>query len=96
MLLETAGLPQQRFHDLRHATASLLLAEGVDLFTVKEILGHSQISLTANTYGHLTDKLADDAAARLDRVFSYAKTDQSAPKRAPDPIDSGSTEQDAD
>lgn len=96
MLLERAGLPQQRFHDLRHATASLLLAEGVDLFTVKEILGHSQISLTANTYGHLTDKLADDAADRLDRVFSYAKTDQSAPKGAPDPIDSDGTEQDDD
>ncbi len=70
MLLERLKLPKQRFHDLRHATASLLLAEGVDLFTVKEILGHSQISLTANTYGHLTDKLADDAAERLHRALS--------------------------
>lgn len=87
-LLEDAGLPRQRFHDLRHATASLLLAEGVDLFTVKEILGHSQISLTANTYGHLTDKLADDAAARLDRVFADANR---APNFAPDPIDSDGT-----
>ena len=87
-LLEDAGLPQQRFHDLRHATASMLLAEGVDLFTVKEILGHSQISLTANTYGHLTDKLADDAATRLNRALGYAKTETSAPKGAPDPIDS--------
>lgn len=55
-------LPHQRFHDLRHLTASLLLAEGMDIFTVKEILGHSQIALTANTYGHLTDKLSDAAA----------------------------------
>jgi integrase len=70
VLVERAGLPKQRFHDLRHATASLLLAEGVDLFTVKEILGHTQISLTANTYGHLTDKLADDAAERLHRALS--------------------------
>lgn len=69
-ILEGLGLPKQRFHDLRHLTASLLLAEGVDIFTVKEILGHSQISLTANTYGHLTEKLADDAASRLDRAFS--------------------------
>lgn len=68
-LLKDAGLPRQRFHDLRHATASLLLAEGVDLFTVKEILGHSQISLTANTYGHLTDKLSDDAMSRLGRAL---------------------------
>lgn len=69
-LLERLELPHQRFHDLRHLTASLLLAQGVDIFTVKEILGHSQISLTANTYGHLTDKLAHDAAERLNRAFS--------------------------
>ena len=69
-ILEEAGLPLQRFHDLRHATASLLLAEGMDLFTVKEILGHSQISLTANTYGHLMQKLSADAAGRLDRALA--------------------------
>lgn len=59
------NLPHQRFHDLRHLTASLLLAEGMDIFTVKEILGHSQISLTANTYGHLSKKLSDAAADAL-------------------------------
>jgi site-specific recombinase XerD len=69
-LLEQAGLPMQRFHDLHHATASLLLAEGLDLFTVKEILGYSQISLTANTYGHLMKKLSEDAAGRLDRALA--------------------------
>jgi integrase len=69
-LLEAAGLPRQRFHDLRHCTASLLLAEGMDLFTVKEILGHSQISLTANTYGHLMRKPSDEAANRLDRALN--------------------------
>jgi integrase len=37
----------------------------MDIFTVKEILGHSQISLTANTYGHLTQKLSETAATRL-------------------------------
>ena len=37
--LEELGFPQQRFHDLRHCTASILLAEGMDLFTVKEVLG---------------------------------------------------------
>jgi len=69
-ILKRLELPRQRFHDLRHLTASLLLAEGVDIFTVKEILGHSQIALTANIYGHLTEKLADDAASRLDRAFA--------------------------
>ncbi|HEV2128788.1 MAG TPA: site-specific integrase, partial [Thermomicrobiales bacterium] len=91
-LLEGAGLPQKRFHDLRHSTASFLLAEGADIFTVKEILGHSGISMTADIYGHLTEKLAEDAAARLDRVFADAKTGRSAPKPTPDAIDSDDTE----
>jgi integrase len=64
VLLDELGLPKQRFHDLRHLTASLLLAEGEDIFTVKEILGHSQIAQTANTYEHLMQKLADRAASR--------------------------------
>ncbi len=64
-LLALHGFPRMRFHDLRHATASILLAEGMDLFAVKEILGHSQITLTANLYGHLTKKLSQDAADRM-------------------------------
>lgn len=63
--LERHGFPKMRFHDLRHQTASILLSEGMDLFAVKEILGHSQIALTANLYGHLTKKLSEDAAARM-------------------------------
>lgn len=68
-LISGSPIPQQRFHDLRHCTASLLLAEGMDLFVVKEVLGHSQISLTANTYGHLMKKISDEAAHRLDRAI---------------------------
>lgn len=64
-ILEDLKLPHQRFHDLRHLTASLLLAEGMDIFTVKEILGHSQIAQTADTYGHLMLKLSEIAAERL-------------------------------
>jgi len=45
-------IDQRRFHDLRHTAASLLLAQGATLHEVKEILGHSQIALTANLYGH--------------------------------------------
>jgi integrase len=63
--LELHQFPKHRFHDLRHLTASILLAEGMDLFAVKEILGHSQIALTANLYGHMTRKLSADAAARM-------------------------------
>lgn len=77
-LLEAAGLPKQRFHDLRHATASLQLAEGADPIDVKELLGHSRISLTANTYGHMTRKLGAITAAPMDRALG-ADTSQSLP-----------------
>lgn len=52
-VLAEAGLPRQRFHDLRHGCATLLLAQGVPLKTIQEVLGHSQITLTADTYAHL-------------------------------------------
>jgi integrase len=53
-MLTAAGLPTQvRFHDLRHTAASLLLAEDVHLRVIMELLGHSSISLTANTYFHV-------------------------------------------
>lgn len=49
-------------HDLRHAAATLLLAQGVDPRTVMETPGHSQISLTLNTYSHVLPTLQADAA----------------------------------
>ncbi len=67
--LRDAGLPLRRFHDLRHSCASLLLAQGVHPRVVMEILGHSQISLTMNTYSHVIDKLQHDAAAQIDAVL---------------------------
>jgi len=71
-ILDAAGLPHQRFHDLRHCCASLLLAQGIPAKTIMEQLGHSQISLTLNTYAHLAPALMKDAADALDRVFAEA------------------------
>jgi integrase len=63
--LAKAGLPRKRFHDLRHTAASFLLAEGVSPRVVMEILGHSQVSLTLNTYSHVMPSVQSDALARL-------------------------------
>jgi integrase len=90
-VLNDLGLPHQRFHDLRHLTAALLLAEGADIFTVKGILGHSQISLTANTYGHLTEKLSKTAAAQIGGALR-----ESAPIINPDPLALGDTTEEAE
>ena len=68
-ILRTAGLPHQRFHDLRHACASLLLAQGVAPRVVMETLGHSQISLTLNTYSHVIPALGRAAADEMDAVL---------------------------
>lgn len=51
--LEKHDLPVIRFHDLRHSCASLLLANGVSMKQIQEWLGHSDFSITANTYAHL-------------------------------------------
>jgi integrase len=67
--LRAAGLPHQRFHDLRHACASLLLAQGVPARVVMETLGHSEISLTLNTYSHVLPSLGREAAERMDQVL---------------------------
>ncbi len=68
--LKKAGLPHKRFHDLRHTAASLLLAQGVQPRVVMETLGHSQISVTMNTYTHVMPVLLRDAAEKMDAIFS--------------------------
>lgn len=67
--LASAGLPRQRFHDLRHCCASLLLAQNVPARVVMEQLGHSQISLTMNTYSHVMPAALKQAADALEIAF---------------------------
>ena len=68
-VLKQVGLPAVRFHDLRHTAATFLLAQGVDARTIMETLGHSQISLTLNTYSHVLPVLQRDAADRMNRLL---------------------------
>ncbi len=67
--LRELGLPHQRFHDLRHACASFLLAQGLSPRVVMETLGHSQISLTMDTYAHVMPSLQREAADRMDDLL---------------------------
>jgi len=69
-LLRLAGLPRQRFHDLRHACASLLLAQGVQPRVAMELLGHSQLNTTMNIYSHVIQDARRDAAAKMDAVLA--------------------------
>lgn len=67
--LVSAGLPEIRFHDLRHTTATLLLSKGVHPKVVQKILGHSQISLTMDTYSHVTPTMQNEAAEKMSGMF---------------------------
>lgn len=51
-----AGIDPIRTHDFRHSYAAMLINKGVDIYTVKELLGHDTINTTLNTYGHLYDE----------------------------------------
>jgi integrase len=68
-LLQRAGLPRIRFHDLRHTYATLALLNGERPKVVQETLGHSTIILPLDTYAHLLPEMQEDAVARLDRLL---------------------------
>jgi integrase len=68
-LLEKAGLPPMRVHDLRHSAASLLLAEGVPVKVASEMLGHSDVTTTLRIYAHVIEGAQEQAASAMDRLF---------------------------
>jgi len=64
-LLKKAGLPEIRFHDLRHSAATILLSMGVHPKVVQELLGHNQISMTMDIYSHVLPTMQKDAVSKL-------------------------------
>ena len=68
-VLETNDLPHIRFHDLRHTTASLLLAKGCNVKKIQEWLRHSNISTTLNIYAHLDYTSKSDTAASISEIL---------------------------
>ncbi len=69
-LLERAGLPQIRFHDLRHTCATLLLTKNVNPKIVSEMMGHSSIAITLDTYSHVLPNMQDSAAKAMEDALS--------------------------
>ena len=63
------GLPDIRFHDLRHTCATLLLGKGVHVKLVQELLGHSTIAITLDTYSHVLPGMGDGLADTMDEAF---------------------------
>lgn len=68
-VMDKAGLPHIRFHDLRHTHATLLLRAGVHGKVVSERLGHASVAFTLDTYSHVLPGLQENAAEKLDTMI---------------------------
>ncbi len=69
VLLKKAGLPHMPFHNLRHSAATILLTMGIHPKAVQELLGHSQISMTMDTYSHVLPSMQQEAMNKLNEAF---------------------------
>lgn len=68
-LLKRTELPEIRFHDLRHTCATLLLSKNVNPKIVSEMLGHSTIAITLDTYSHVLPNMRDQAAKAMQEAL---------------------------
>jgi len=74
VLLQKLGLPDLRFHDLRHTAATLMLSGGIHPKVAQERLGHARISYTLGTYSHVLPTIQEEAAQRMDQlIFTDSK-----------------------
>lgn len=69
-VVASIGCPDTRFHDLRHSYAVAAIRSGDDIKTVQGNLGHATAAFTLDVYGHVTDQMKKDSAARME---SYIK-----------------------
>ena len=78
-LLQLTGLPNIRFHDLRHTAASLMLNNGVPLLVASRRLGHAYPSITLDVYGHMVPSMQEEAARILDELVTPIEIEAVAP-----------------
>ena len=69
-VLERAGIPKVRFHDLRHTFATIALQNGVDIKTVSGMLGHFSAGFTLDTYAHVTTSAQKEAAQTMENILN--------------------------
>ena len=75
-LLERAGLPHIRFHDLRHTCATLLLSQNTHPKFVQELLGHANIAITVDTYSHVVPGMANHTARAMEDALEEQTEDK--------------------
>ena len=72
-LLQKAGLPNVRFHYLRHGAATVLLVAGVPMKVVLELLGHSSVAITADIYAHVLPEMQQEVVKKMDDLYGRAE-----------------------
>jgi integrase len=70
LILQKAGLPNIRFHDLRHTAASLMLNHDIPVIVVSRRLGHAKPSITLDVYGHLIPSMQTEVAQKIDDLIT--------------------------
>lgn len=73
LLLDKANVPRRRLYEARHTAATLLLAQGVHARVVTDLLGHSTIKLTMDTYSHVMPALQREAANAMERALAWLR-----------------------
>ncbi len=73
-ILAVAGLPKMRIHDLRHSAVAILIAQGVNIKAISELLGHSSVAFTLQVYGHLLEETKRETATKMDAALSPVAT----------------------
>lgn len=73
-VVESIGLPNARFHDLRHTYAVAAIKSGDDIKTLQVTLGHATASFTLDFYGHVTDQMKHESAGRMQKYIDSIKT----------------------
>jgi integrase len=69
-LLAIAGLPRMRIHDLRHSAVAILIAQGLNVKAISELLGHSSVAFTLKVYGHLFEQAKQETADKMDAALA--------------------------
>jgi integrase len=73
-ILTLAGLPKLRIHDLRHSAVAILIAQGVNIKAISELLGHSSVAFTLQVYGHLLEETKRETAIKMDAALAPVAT----------------------
>ena len=74
---KTLDMPEVRFHDMCHTYAMISLQNGDDIKTVQENVGHATAAFTLDVYGHVSQRMKQESADRMQGFFEGLKSAQS-------------------